>query len=167
MRRALCVGGAVVALSGCGASAHTATVGTSTGQAPTPAASPAVFIAKADAVCAALKQREASLTQRFTSLAGSSAAEEREGAPIMRGIVRLARAADARFAAIPVPPQDASAVARLLTGYSEEATDLNKAAAGFESHEQVTWEAALGALTKAELSGHRAALGLGLKKCGG
>ncbi len=126
----------------------------------------AEFVTHADAICRSLKAQEAPVKERFDALAsGTGSQQESEGAPLIREVVALARAADGKIAALPEPPADTTTIAKLLTGISEEATDLNNVAEGFAAHERSAWEAAKLALQEVEAYDHGLAQGIGLGAC--
>ncbi|HTY96325.1 MAG TPA: hypothetical protein VMB91_04750 [Solirubrobacteraceae bacterium] len=164
--RALVLASVLLALAGCG-STHTS--GVTTAKVTSPAekrSARAAFVAAANAVCAHLKAEEAPLKTRAGRLeTAQSESAESESAPIMEQVVALARAAEDKLAAIVVPPEDAAAVEKLLTGFSEEAAYVHDTAVAFRKHERTAWEAALGSLSQVHTRDHGVALGLGLREC--
>jgi hypothetical protein len=178
MPRRLTVGliGAVL-FAGCGSSStktvtvptstHTATAGTS----PVATTSPptrAQFIAQADAVCRSLKSQQAPITSKVGELEAKSGTSSKSAlVALVLQDVTLARAADAKFAAIPKPPSDVATIEKLLTGYAEEATDLSNFADAYSNGERVAQESASASLKKAIAFDRGVAQGYGLKLCGG
>ena len=150
----------LVLLAGCG-STHSTT--TSAGK---PAITHAAFTAQANAICAHLNEQEAPLRARAAPLESTpSATAETQSAPIMEQVVALARTADGKLAALPRPPQDAAAFDKLLSGFSEEATQLHIVALAFKAHEPKAWEYALGSLGRVHERDRAASLALGLRAC--
>jgi hypothetical protein len=162
---AVAVALAALLLAGCGSSStDTATVNGSANAA----AARAAFIAHADAVCAKLKHAQAPLTARAGALeeASESASRRSALARTMRRAVTLARAANAKLAAIPRPPGSEPTIAKLLAGYSQEATDLEKLADAIEAVDGAGIQSARAELAKAKASSRELGQQVGLKVCG-
>ena len=123
---------------------------------------------KADAICAKLKAEQAPLEARAEAIEakGGSPSSRSALVPILRNGIARARAADARFAAVPRPSTDRDAIDQLLTGYAEEATDASNATDAIQEDDLGAIHAAGHALTKAEAYDRGLARGLGLKVCG-
>lgn len=154
----------VLLLAGCGSSTDTATVK----RPPASAAARAAFIAKADAICANLKKAQAPLQARAGALeeASESASRRSALASLMHKAVSIARASNARLAAIAPPPGSEPTVGKLLAGYSEEAADLEKLANAIEAVDGPAIQSARADLAKAKASGLGLAQQVGLKVCG-
>lgn len=157
---------ALLLLAGCGSSStHTVTPPAGTTSAQTPGR--AEFIAKADAICAKLRQAQAPLQVRAAALeeAGESSARRTALASVMHDVVKKARAADAQIAAIPRPAGSEPTIGKLLAGYSEETTELGKLADAIEAVDGPGIRSARAQLAKAKASDRGLAQGFGLKVC--
>ncbi|HTQ68444.1 MAG TPA: hypothetical protein VMI13_07105 [Solirubrobacteraceae bacterium] len=162
--RVLIIAVILVVLAGCGSSGHVPTVRNAPAGVTVP--THAAFVAKADAICAHLFAQEAPLKARFGALeSSSSTVAEAERVSILEHVVALARAGDKQFVAVPVAPEDSARVAKLVTGFSEEATDLHNVAIAFANHERAAAEGAVTTLSKVQAQDKGLALGLGLHKC--
>ena len=84
----------------------------------------------------------------------------------MHKAVSIARASNARLAAIAPPPGSEPTVGKLLAGYSEEAADLEKLANAIEAVDGPAIQSARADLAKAKASGLGLAQQVGLKVCG-
>jgi hypothetical protein len=152
---------AVLLLAGCGSSS----TDTTTVKA---AAARAEFVAKADAICTKLKQAQAPLEAKAGALeeASESASRRSALASVMREAVVLARASNAKLAAIPRPAGSEPAVGKLLAGYAEETAELAKLADAIEAVDAAGIQSARANLAKAKASSRELGQQVGLKVCG-
>jgi hypothetical protein len=157
----LAVGLAALLLSGCGGS------GTRTGAAGASAATTkARFVAQAEAVCRALSAQEQPLKARQESLKGLPVAEaDKAFVSLARRVVSLSRAAEGKLQALPRPPDDAQAIEKLLTSFSEETADANDIANAAASRESTLGEGAEQALRRSIAANSALADAYGMKAC--
>jgi hypothetical protein len=150
-------------LAGCGSSStNSATVTTAAN-----GAARAAFAAKADAICTKLRQTQAPSITRAAALeeADESASRRSALASVMRKGAAMARAADAKIAAIPRPPESEPAVEKLLAGYAEEVAELGKLADAIEAVDGPGIQSARAQLAKVKAQDRALAKSLGLKVC--
>jgi hypothetical protein len=134
-------------------------------EAPTPGATPARFIAAADAICGALHSQQQSLNTRVQALTRETAATRAQLRALLRQSVVFARAADAKLRALPRPPSDATAIDKLITGYEQEAAEVTSYADSLTSLEPEREKFSSGSLERTTASDRKLAESLGMKVC--
>jgi hypothetical protein len=156
-----------MAAAGCGstgtpsASVHTGT----SAEAPAPGATPARFVAAADAICRALHAQQQPLNDRVQALGNETAATRAQLRTLLQQSVVFARAAVAKLRALPQPPGDAAAIGRLLAGYAQEAAEVTSFAHSLTNQEPERQKFASGSLERTTASDGTLARSLGLKVC--
>jgi hypothetical protein len=168
-----------VALSGCGSTSSTTPTAGSSGAQPIPPGNsaptqaippgnpaPAQFVARADALCAALQAKDRPLQLRAQVLSGqASAVSRRLLANLFDESVALARAAVAKLAALARPAAQRVTIAELLTGYGSEAQDVSDLTGALRRNEPALQESSEAALKGTEAADKALAKSLGLKVC--
>ncbi len=131
----------------------------------TRSATPARFIAAADAVCHALHTQQERLNTRVQALTHETAAARAQLQALIRQSVVFARAADAKLQALPQPPSEAAAIDRLLAGYTREAAEVSGFAGALTNKELERQRFFSGSLERTTASDSKLAESLGLKVC--
>jgi hypothetical protein len=158
---------AALALAGCGSSAPKVHA-SGAGHPPAAPGSPsdAQFAARADAICSELQAEQLPLRKRSEALDGEASAATRHLlATLSSQTVALARAADARLAALAAPAGERSRISKLLGGYRSEAQDVSELAAALNSGEPTEQSAAAASLSRASSADRALAAQLGLYVC--
>jgi hypothetical protein len=149
-------------LAGCGSSTDSATVKTAAS-----GAARAAFAAKADAICSKLREGQSPFIARAAALeeADESASRRSALASVMHKGADMARAADAKIAALQRPAGTEPTVGKLLAGYAKETADLDKLADAIEAVDGAGIRSARAELAKDKAQDRALAEGLGLKVC--
>jgi hypothetical protein len=153
-------------LSGCGSTSTPTTN-------PSPSVSAAGqtkahFVAEAEVICSALSRQEVPLKARQESLKrlpSTSAAQA--FVTLARQFVAYSQTADAKLHALPRPPGDTGAIARLLSNFSEEVADAGRIAIAAASQESPVGEVAEKALERSAAETTGLAGEYGMKLCMG
>jgi hypothetical protein len=149
-------------VAGCGGSSASSTQSSSaTGSGPVTRAQ---FIARAGAICHALRAEEAALKHRVASLETASSAEK-SAVPLISQIVGMERVANEKPTALSEPPQDAVRIGELFAGLAEEADDASSIEKAFSVGDTAASEAAENVLSTRHAYDQRLAQKLGLQTC--
>jgi len=133
---------------------------------PPASAAPAQFISQADAICAELQATDRPLELRAEALSReASTVSRRLLAGLFDESIALARAADAKLAALARPAAERATIAELLTGYGSEAQDVSHLTTALRQNEPSLQESSEAALKGTEESDRALARSLGLKVC--
>jgi hypothetical protein len=114
-------------LSGCGSSSKpTTTASSTTPSTGAPSSTKAQFVSQANAICSALQAEEKPLQAQQEKLkALPSPTIDTAFVALVRHVVRIARSAESKLRALPIPAGNAHAIEQLLNAFAEETTDAN------------------------------------------
>jgi hypothetical protein len=150
--------------SGCGSSS-TPTITTHANGADA-TATKAQFIAQAEHICSTLATDELPLKARQESLKKlPAAAADKAFVSLVHQLVALSRTAAAKLAALPRPAQDAAAIEKLLSSFSEETSEATSIADAASRQESAPGEAAEDALRRSVAKNRVLAEQYGMKDC--
>jgi hypothetical protein len=153
-------------LSGCGSSSKPTTTASTTPSAGASSSTKAQFVSQASAVCSALRAEEKPLQAQQEKLkALPSPTIDTAFVALVRHVVRLARAAESKLRALPVPAGNAHAIEQLLNAFAEETTDANGIAKAANLQEATLGELAAKDLQKSVARNKALAAEYGMGAC--
>jgi hypothetical protein len=156
-----------VLCSGCGSSSTNSTGGRTSGTSSTSASTTkAQFVAQAEAICRTLSSQEKPLKARQESLKNlSPETGDTEFVAIVSKVVAYSQAAASKLEALPLPPDDAPAIEKLLLSFSEETGDAKAIEQAARKQESTPGEDAEDALRRTLDENLPQAEAYGMKDC--
>jgi hypothetical protein len=150
--------------TGCGSSDTPTSTAHANGSAAT--ATKAQFIAQAERICSALATDERPLKARQESLKGLPVASaDAAFVSLVHQVIALSHTAASKLGALPRPAQDAAAIEKLLSSFSEETGEAKSIADAASRQESTAGEAAEDALRRSVAKNRALAAEYGMKDC--
>jgi hypothetical protein len=152
-----------LACSGCSGSTPTTTAHANRSAT---AATKAHFVAQAERICSTLATDEQPLKTRQESLKGLPVATaDKAFVSLVHQVVALSQTAASKLGSLPRPAQDAAAIEKLLSSFSQETSEATSIADAASRQESTAGEAAEDALKRSASKNRVLAQEYGMQDC--